>query len=42
MAEGIALRAQLAFHLRASGAGAEGGDQAVVVDLDQLAHALKR
>ena len=42
MAEGIALRAQLAFHLRASSTGAEGSDQAVVVDLDQLAHALKR
>ncbi|MNZ47272.1 hypothetical protein D3C78_649800 [compost metagenome] len=38
MPQGIAAGAQLAFHLRAVGAGAEGGDQAVLVQLQQAAH----
>ena len=42
MPQGVALSAQLAFHLRTIGARTEGGNQAVVVDLDQLAHARQR
>ncbi|MNS93100.1 hypothetical protein D3C72_1272560 [compost metagenome] len=42
MAEGVATGAQLAFHLRAAGAGAEGGDQAFFVQFEETVHALQR
>ena len=42
MAEGVAARAQLRLHLRAVGAGAEGGDLALLVEVEQLGHALQR
>ena len=42
VAEGVAARAQLGLHLRAIGAGGEGGDQAALVEIEQLGHALQR
>ncbi|MCY1358072.1 hypothetical protein D9M69_445890 [compost metagenome] len=39
MAEGVATGAQLAFYLRAIGTGAEGGDLAFLVQLQQAVHA---
>ena len=42
MTEGVAARAQLGLDLRAVGAGAEGGDAAVLVQVEQLVHALQR
>ncbi|MNZ85448.1 hypothetical protein D3C78_1042410 [compost metagenome] len=38
MPQGVAARSQLAFHLRAVGAGTEGGDQAFLVQFQQAIH----
>ncbi|RMS60550.1 hypothetical protein ALP65_04687, partial [Pseudomonas aeruginosa] len=42
MPERVAQRTQLALHLRAGGAGAEGRDQALAVQIEQAVHALQR
>ncbi|MCY1337696.1 hypothetical protein D9M69_235310 [compost metagenome] len=42
MAECVAAGTQLALHLRAAGAGAEGGQAALLVEVEQAVHALQR
>ncbi|MNQ68896.1 hypothetical protein D3C85_834670 [compost metagenome] len=41
VAQGVAAGAQLALHLRAAGAGAEGGDEAFFIQFEEAAHALQ-
>ena len=42
MPQGVTTGTQLAFHLRTIGTGAEGGDLALLVQVEQAAHALQR